>query len=172
MGGRTLTQPFEIVKDPRVQAPDADLREQFAWAKKAHDLLIRVHDAVLRLRDVRSQAEGWARRVQAAAIKDAATALAQTLTTIENELIQVRSDDPRMFPAKLNSRIATVVGLLDSADAPPSAALRDLNDNLALRAEMELAKLDHCLTTDVPTFNTLCHDAGVAAIIAKPATGG
>ena len=74
-----------------------------------------------------------------------------------------------MFPAKLNSRIATIVGLLDYADAPPSAALRDLYDNLALRAEMELAKLDHCLATDVPTFNALCKDAGVAAIIAKPA---
>ena len=60
VNGRTLTQPFEIVKDPRVAASDADLREQFAWAKKSHDLLTRVHDAVLRLRDVRAQAEGRA----------------------------------------------------------------------------------------------------------------
>jgi hypothetical protein len=172
VNGWTRTQAFEIVKDPRVQVPDADLREQFAWAKKAYDLLNRVHDAVLRLRDVRSQAEGWARRVQTAAVKDAATALAQTLTTIENELIQVRSDDPRMFPAKLNSRIATIVGLLDSADAPPSTPLRDLYDNLALRATMELSKLDHCLTTDVPAFNTLCRETEVAAIIAKPSAGG
>jgi hypothetical protein len=172
VNGRTLTQAFEIVKDPRVQVPDADLREQFAWAKKAYDLLNRVHDAVLRLRDVRSQAEGWARRVQTAAVKDAATALAQTLTTIENELVQVRSDDPRMFPAKLNSRIATIVGLLDSADAPPSTPLRDLYDNLALRATMELSKLDHCLTTDVPAFNTLCRETEVAAIIANPSAGG
>ena len=44
-----------------------NLREQFAWAKKAHDLLTRVHDAVLRLRDVRAQAEGWASRVADAA---------------------------------------------------------------------------------------------------------
>jgi hypothetical protein len=77
-----------------------------------------------------------------------------------------------MFPAKLNSRIATMVGLLDYADAPPPAALRDLYDNLALRTEMELTKLDHCLTHDVAAFNTLCHDSGVAAIIAKPASGG
>ena len=168
VNGRTLTQPFEIVKDPRLAASDADLREQFAWAKKAHDLLTRVHEDVLRLRDVRSQAEGWAGRVQALAVKDAARALAQTLSTIESELVQVRSEDPRMFPAKLNSRIATMVGLLDYADAVPSAGLRDLYDNLALRADMELAKLDHCLTHDVATFNILCKDNGVAAIIAKP----
>ena len=39
------------------------------------------------------------------ALKDAATALAQELHAIEAELIQVRSEDPRMFPSKLNSRI-------------------------------------------------------------------
>jgi hypothetical protein len=61
-----------------------------------------------------------------------------------------------------------MVSLLDYADSLPSAGLRDLYDNLALRADMELAKLDHCLAADVTAFNTLCKDTGVAAIIAKP----
>ncbi len=46
-----------------------------------------------------------------------------------------------MFPAKLNSRIATMVGLLDYADAPPPAALRDLYDNLALPLEVHQSEL-------------------------------
>jgi hypothetical protein len=36
------------------------------------------------------------------AIKTAAASLARALTAIEEELIQVRSENPRMFPAKLN----------------------------------------------------------------------
>src|SRR5581483_11484526 len=82
VGGRTLAQSFEIVKDPRVTASDA----------------------VLRLRDARAQVQAWAGRTDRAPIKDAARALAAKLSTIEGELIQVRSDDPRMFPAKLNTR--------------------------------------------------------------------
>jgi hypothetical protein len=164
----TMTQPFEVAKDPRVAATDADLREQYAWAKKAHDMLSRVHDAVLGLRDVRSQAEAWAGRTEAATIKDAARRLAAKLHAIEGELIQVRSEDPRMFPAKLNTRLAAVAPLIDYSDAMPTAALRELTDSLALRAEMELAKLDRCLAEDVPAFNAVCREAGIAAIVSKP----
>ena len=171
VGGRTLTQPFQVVKDPRVQATDEALREQFAWAKKAHDLLIRVHDAVLALRDVRAQAEAWAGRVETPAIKEAATALGRTLTSIEDELVQVRSENPRMFPSKLNSRIATVLPLIEYSDAAPPQALRDLTESLALRSGVELAKLDRCLAVDVPAFSALCREAGVAAIVPTPRAG-
>ena len=168
VGDRTVTQTFEIAKDPRVAASDADLREQFTWAKKAHDALSRVHDAVVRLRDARSQAEAWAKRTDAAALKDAAKSLGATLTAIEEELIQVRSEDPRMFPAKLNTRLATLPGLIDYSDAAPTAALRELTDNLVLRAEMLLGQLERALTDDVAAFNARCRDAGLAALVPKP----
>ena len=165
--GRTLTQRFEVVRDPRVPATDDDLREQYAWAKKSHDLLTRVHDAVLVLRDVRAQAQGWAERVGAARVKDAARAIVGTLTAIEGELIQVRADDPRMFPSKLNSRLAAIVGLIEYSDAAPTQPLRELCEDLAGRIQAELAKLDRCLAEDVAAFNALCFDEGIAAISAK-----
>jgi hypothetical protein len=165
VNGRTLTQPFEVVKDPRIHATDDDLREQFTWAKKAHDLLIRVHDAVLLLRDVRAQAEAWAGRVPAQAVKDTAQRLARALTLVEEELIQVRSDDPRMLPAKLNTRIATAMPLIEYSDSAPTAALRELVESLELRASMELAKLERCLAEDVPAFNAACREAAVPAIV-------
>src|SRR5262249_1705512 len=108
VNGRSLTRPFDVAKDPRIAAPEADHREQYTWAKKAHDLLSRAHGAVVRLRAVRTQADAWVKRVDAPAIKDAGRALIATLDEIENELITVRSEDPRMFPAKLNTRIATI----------------------------------------------------------------
>src|SRR5262249_35697926 len=97
VGGKTLTQPFTVARDPRIPATDADLRAQYAVASKAHALLTRVHDAVVTLRDLRAQAKAWADRVSATAVKDAAASLSRTLTAIEEELIQVRSEDPRMF---------------------------------------------------------------------------
>ena len=172
VSGRTIMQRFELVKDPRVPASDADLREQYTWAKKAHDLLSRVHDEVLRIRDVRAQAEGWAGRVDNPAIKGAAATLARTLTTIEEALIQVRSEDPRMHPAKLNTRIGTMVTLIEYSDAAPTQALRELTDDLARRAEAELARLGRTLADDVARFNALCRDHGVAAIVPKPREGG
>jgi hypothetical protein len=57
--------------------------------------------------------------------------------------------------------------LIEYSDGVPTAALQELCDNLALRAEMELVKLDRCLTGDVPAFNTRCREAGVDAIVPK-----
>jgi hypothetical protein len=77
-----------------------------------------------------------------------------------------------MFPSKLNSRLAAVVGLIEYSDAAPTAALRELTESLALRIAMELAKLDRCLAEDVPAFNALCREVGLAAIVPKPRAGG
>jgi photosystem II stability/assembly factor-like uncharacterized protein len=166
VGGRTLTQSVDVAKDPRIAATDVQLVEQYAWARKMHDLLTRTHDGVLTLRDVRAQAEAWAKR--APDVKDAAATLVAALSAIEGELITVRSDDPRMFPAKLNTRLAAVVTLIEYSDGAPTASLRDLCDNLTLRTEMELVKLDRCLRDDVAAFNARCRDAGAAAIIPRP----
>jgi photosystem II stability/assembly factor-like uncharacterized protein len=171
VAGRTLTARFDLVKDPRVQAPDEDLREQYAFAKRIHDLVSRVHAAALRLRDVRGQAEAWAKRVDTPAIRDAAAALARTLTSIEGELIQVRSEDPRMFPSKLNSRLATLVPLVEYSDSAPTQSLRELGESLELRATMALARLDRSLADDVAAFNALCREAGVDAIVPRRAAG-
>jgi hypothetical protein len=89
----------------------------------------------------------------------------RTLTAIENELVQVRSEDPRMFPAKLNSRLATVVVLVEYSDAAPTQALRELADSLAARVQTELSKLHRCLTDDVSRFNALCFDEGALSIV-------
>jgi hypothetical protein len=101
-------------------------------------------------------------------VKEAARAIARTLSAIEGELIQVRAEDPRMFPSKLNSRLAALVGLIEYSDAAPPRALRELYEDLAGRIQAELARLDRCLTEEVAAFNALCFDEGVAAISAPP----
>jgi hypothetical protein len=167
VGDQTLSAPVEVVKDPRVRASDADLRDSYQWAKRGHDLLTRVHDSVVALRDLRAQAQGWATRAESSAIKDAARALAQALSAVEAELIQVQSENPRMFPSKLNSRIATLVTLIEYSDAAPTEALRELTESLELRARMVLVEMDRVLREDAAAFNILCRDAGLSAIVAK-----
>ena len=173
VNGRTLTQRFEVVEGSARCAPRTQISAQQyalgeAGARPPHARARRGAPAPRRARP----GGGWAGRVGRPAIKGAAAALARTLTAIEEELIQVRSDDPRMFPSKLNTRIGTVVPLIEYSDAAPTQALRDLADDLARRADAELAKLDRLLAEDVAPFNALCRDAGVGAIIPRPRGGG
>ena len=76
-----------------------------------------------------------------------------------------------MFPSKLNTRLATIMPLVEYSDSPPTQALRELHDSLARRAGMELAKLDRCLAEDVAAFNALCFDEGAPAISPKQPGG-
>jgi photosystem II stability/assembly factor-like uncharacterized protein len=164
IGDQAWTQPFQIEKDPRVGAGDAELRQAYELAKRAHDLLGRIHDAILLLRDARSQVEALAGRVESSAITDAARVLSRALTGVEDELVQLRSADPRSFPSKLNSRVATLIALIEYSDAAPTTALRELYASLAERAEKELAKLERCLGEDLAGLNALCHQSSVPAI--------
>ncbi|MGH7322200.1 MAG: WD40/YVTN/BNR-like repeat-containing protein [Candidatus Rokuibacteriota bacterium] len=168
VANETRTQSFEVVRDPRIRASDDELRVQFAWLKRVRDTLSQVHERILALRDVRAQAEGWASRAESPAVKDAAKALVATLGAIEAELVQVKSEDPRMFPAKLNSRLAALSGLIESSDSVPTEQLRALYESLGVRIDVELARLDRCLAEDVKAFNTLCRESGVDAIVPKP----
>ena len=56
--GQAYEQPFEIRKDPRVKASDADLRAQFDLMVDLRDRFSEVADTVIRIREVRAQLEG------------------------------------------------------------------------------------------------------------------
>ena len=167
VGGRTLTQPFEVVKDPRVQATDEDLREQFTWAKKAYDLLKRVHDAVLTLRDARAQAEAGG--------PGGVTSGQGGGTGARAEADSHRGGahpGPVGRPAHV-PREAEFEGRRAHA---PRRVLRQRSDAGAPRARRQprapggdgVAKLDRCLAEDVVAFNAACRAANLPAILPRP----
>jgi hypothetical protein len=155
------------VKDPRAMASDDELREQFAWYMQTHKKLSATHDALIQLRDVRMQVDGLASRIDTSSVKDAAQKLNQTLTAIENELVQVKADDPRSFPSKLNLRLAGLLGFIEWSDTAPTMQIRELFMDLSGRIDAQLDKLNQCLAEDVNTFNELCNQEAVMAVKVK-----
>ena len=64
VGGQTYTASFELRKDPRVAATQADFEAQFDLLLRIRDKLSETHDAINWLRSIRQQVEDWARRVE------------------------------------------------------------------------------------------------------------
>ena len=70
VAGRTLSQPFEIRRDPRIAYTDADLVAQWEFLMQARDKLTEAMSLVKKIRHLRAQAEqvvqraGGARRAQ------------------------------------------------------------------------------------------------------------
>ncbi len=160
VGELTQTQPFTILKDPRVAASQADLDAQFALQLQVRDTLSRAHAGIHQLRDVRGQVEAWearlAGRADAVAVRETAATLKKTLAEIEEELIQPRSvalEDPLNYPVKLNNKLATLSGAIASADTAPAAQTHAVYDDLATQVGQHLITLATVIETDVSEFN-------------------
>src|SRR5262249_36993842 len=53
--GLTKTQPFAIVRNPKIVATDADLREQFTLASRINAKVSAANNAVIQIRDLKMQ---------------------------------------------------------------------------------------------------------------------
>jgi len=169
VGEESQTATFRILKDPRIAATDEDLAEQFQLLLAIRDKVSEVHEAVNTIRDVRRQVDDWARRAGerdgGSAVVDAAKSLREKLTAIEEELIQVKGDDPRQFPSKLNWKLAVLTVFVDSDDARPTKQARDAFAELAAQADTHLAALRQVLDTDLAAFDRAVRDAGIPAVV-------
>ena len=164
---------FEIRKDPRVSATQADFDAQFALRLGIRDKLTEVHEAINAMRSLRGQIEGWEKRAEgtagAARLRRAATALKTKFGGVEQELIQVKAksrQDTLNYPAKLNLKIGGLAMAVGSADFAPTRAMQEVFADLTKRADAQLAKWRQIAKTDVPAFDKLVRGSGVPAVSA------
>ncbi len=133
-GGRTLSQSFQILRDPRIAYTDADLTAQFEFLIQVRDKLTETMALVKRIRDLRSQAE---QMVQSAGgrkeLQDALKALNDQLYPLEERLVQYRAragQDLIAQPTGVDSKLARLMTFASMADAPPTDGDRELYGRL------------------------------------------
>ncbi|HEY8459827.1 MAG TPA: glycosyl hydrolase, partial [Blastocatellia bacterium] len=177
--GKTLTESFEVRKDPRVSTTQEEFQKQFDLLTKIRDKFSETSEAIIAIRDVRKQVQDYAARIKdqpnSQPITDAAKALSAKLTAIEEELYQTKNQsnqDPLNYPIKLNNKLAALAGSIARADAPPTAQQVAVYEDLTGRINAQLEKLKQVMNADVPAFNKLARDRNVPAIWVKPAAAG
>jgi len=172
--GKTVTEPLQVVGDPRLPATAEDYRKQYDLLLKIRNKLTETHDAVNRIREVREQVKTVVDHAKTAggdeAIAKAAEALTKSVTAVEEALYQTKnqsSQDPLNFPIRLNNKLSALAGVVASADGAPTASSYQVYDDVAGRIDVELAKLKKILDTDLAGFNQLVRDKSVPAVVLK-----
>ncbi|HEY2804528.1 MAG TPA: glycosyl hydrolase [Gemmatimonadales bacterium] len=172
--GRTLSQTFRIVPDPRVHATGDDYARQFAALIQIRDRLSDANGAVVRIRGLKGQLDQVIARLDsgsvagAPAIRARADSLRRKLTAVEEQLYQTRnrsSQDPLNFPIRLNNRIAALSGVVASADARPTDQASAVFDQLSRELQVQLGLLRTIMEGDVPAFNALVRSANIPALM-------
>ncbi|HEV7904979.1 MAG TPA: hypothetical protein VGO96_14150, partial [Pyrinomonadaceae bacterium] len=173
--GKTYTETFEVRKDPRLTTTDADFAKQLDLLLKIRDQLTGTHNAIISIREARSQINELLKRVQGQpnfkAISDAAKSLDGKMTAIEEALYQTKnqsSQDPLNYPIRLNNKLAALGGVVSSADTAPTEQSYTVYEDLVAKINAELQKLDAVMKTDLPAFNALVREQNIPAVIVKP----
>ena len=172
VGTNTMTQSFEVKKDPRVETTQEEFAKQFDLLMKIRDKLTETHEAILKIRDLRKQIDDVTSRMKdQQAIMGAAKSLKANLTAIEETLYQTKnqsSQDPLNFPVRLNNKLAALAGVVAAADAAPTDQSFVIYEELAAKINEQLQKLDQVIKTELPAFNKLVRDQNIPAVIVKP----
>ena len=162
VAGKSQTAPFEIKIDPRVQTSSEDLRKQSELEVKIRDREDEMNKAILAIRDLRSQLTALEKRIGSAdSVKPIASSsadLRKKITAIEDELIQINaksSEDEANYPTRLNSKLAYLFNVVDSADTAPTTAELGVFADLDQRLESQLVKWREALAKDVSALNEM-----------------
>jgi len=179
VGGKVQTASFEVKMDPRVKTSAEDLRKQFDLILKIRDRSDEMNKAIIAIRDLRGQLQALEKRLGPSSpaksdasnppnpVVTASTDLRKKISAIEEELIQVNgksTEDFANYPTKLESKLAYLQNVTDSADTAPTAAEEAVYAELDQRLETQLAKWRDVLSKDVVALNDAMRKNNVALI--------
>lgn len=171
VGSTVRTQPLEVRLDPRVQVTPTQIAERDSVAQLLVRRIGEMHDAVNRIRDVKTQVQGFVTRTKDA---DSATAI----TTRGNALVKkVETIDPKLttkaqngqdiinYANGINGQFGFLLGQVEGNPVVTQGARERLAELerlwTALRTEVESVE------ADVEAFNRLLLSAKVEGVVAK-----
>jgi photosystem II stability/assembly factor-like uncharacterized protein len=167
----TQTEDFMVVRNPLMQATDADLRAQFNLAIQIRDKVSEANNAVITIRDLKSQIADRLAKSQDAKLKTAGDKLTEDLSAVEGEIYQVKNQagqDPLNFPIKINNRLMSLLtGVVNSGEGRPVGKVPEIFVDLKGELKVLTDRMDRVIATGVPSFNSAARAAGVEAIVVK-----
>jgi photosystem II stability/assembly factor-like uncharacterized protein len=160
VAGKSQTAAFDIKMDPRVQTSPEDLRKQFELMVKLRDRQHEMNTVVIAIRDLRAQLQAIERRVGSGdsgkPVAAACAELRKKIGDIQEQLVQVNSkssEDQANYPTMLNSKVAYLQNVVDSADTAPTPAEEAVFADLDARLDAQLVKWREVLSKDLPALN-------------------
>jgi photosystem II stability/assembly factor-like uncharacterized protein len=174
VGKQTLTQTFEVVRDPRVTTSQADLEAQRDLLLEIRDKMSETNHAINQLRYLKQQADEWAKRfedhAQGEAIKDAAKALKAKLNEVEEPLIVpgLKLQQHNLnYGIRLAGKLAALPPVIASADFAPTKQAREVFAHLSSQIDAQIKALETVMKTDVARFNDLIWKAEISPLVLK-----
>ncbi len=170
-GKPVATESFAIKADPRLLTTNEDFAKQFDLMSKINKKLSDTHNAILDIRDTRTQLENISRRLKTPDNKDLidrAKDISKKLTDVEEALMQTKiksGQDALNYPIRLNNKLAALSSSVDGSDDAPTSQSYEVFNDLVAQIDAQLATLAKIKSEDIAEFNKQFAAKGLPVII-------
>lgn len=153
-GKTVMEQPFEIVKDPRIETTQRDFEAQFELHSEIIAKLDTTHKTINRIREIREEInELLADNPENAEAEAVGNQIKERLDEIENALVQTKAEaiqDVLNYPIKLNNKLAALARTVGTGNNRPTEQQYAVFEDLAARVDAQLTLLEPILDGTFP----------------------
>lgn len=176
VGGKTRTETFTILADPRAEATVADMQKQYDFIQDINAIVDEAHKTIVTIRSVNGKLDAFLKqfsddkRTEVIALKDDAKKLKNGLSEVEKALYQTQNrsgQDPLNFPIRLTNKLAHLNSLVSIDDFPPTAQDIMVKEELSAKIKTELTKFNQMLNNELKAFNKAFSDNGLDYLIVQ-----
>lgn len=159
-----LSQPFTILKDPRLKTVNAnDILQQFQFGEKVVAATTVANQAIAHNTTCVSQIDAAIAVANNPQVTTAGHALENQVNQVQNALFQPNSQEDK-FPSRLGSQISGLLRVAESADGLPTVQSQQVFDDLNAALTTQLNNLSDIHNTQVPPFNAMLQQQGIAPV--------
>jgi len=174
-GKDTLSRPFDVVADPRVTTPTADLVAQFQAALRVRERINDVVESAQRIEDIQAQVDARVRMASDSASKkrvgDMGKALRAKLEAIRAELYEVGCHVDQCTldqPVKLYNMLISLNDQVQVGDYAPTKQHGEVYTDLSNKTEVQLQTLQKIEDIDLNAFNKLLEELKLPGVHVPP----
>jgi len=169
--GKSYTAPLALKLDPRVKASNEDVQKQVELGRKIVAQVSEIHEAVITIREVRTQTRGLARRFgddsRYASLVAATKDFDKRSYDLESQLLQVNSKSSESnlnYPVLIDERLHSLLGSVESADAAPTKQQYEVFQDLEKQAQPLLAQYRELMSKELTALNEMVNKQNVPAL--------
>ena len=155
--GKVLTAPVVVSRNPQIpDVSDADMRAQYAFARRVRDKANEANESVIGIRRVKSQLEDRYRKSSDATLKTTGETLKTNVSAVEENIYQVRNQsgqDPLNFPIRVNNRLANLLSMTERGDGLPINNMPEIFNILTRELKGYTDRLAQVYKTDLVAVN-------------------
>jgi len=174
VGNQSMTQSFQVIKDPRINASKADLQAQFKLLQKIHHKQNQTARAVNHILAAKKQIHQYLDNLKGYskidAIRKQAQPVLDSLQAVEDQLYQPgihHSEDDLANPVRLWIKLASLNSYVRSAYSRPADQSYALYDSLSTAVDQQFHLLKPVLQQQVSQFNQMIRNMNIPAIYLK-----